>query len=127
MAIKVKNKGDFKNLERFLKKNSQKGNFRKILELYGRAGVDALASATPKKTGATAAAWYYTITEGEDGYTLSWSNDKVTNRGTPVVILLRYGHGTRNGGYVQGYDFISPNIRPIFDGFTDAVWKEVTS
>lgn len=44
---------------------------------------------------------------------------------TPLVILLQYGHGTNNGGYVEGIDFINPAIKPIFEKLANEAWKEV--
>jgi hypothetical protein len=43
----------------------------------------------------------------------------------PIAILIQYGHGTRNGGYVQGRDYINPVMRPIFDKIVNDVWEEV--
>lgn len=124
--IRVKHRGNFNNIEQFLKKMAR-NNFIDYLNDCGKAGVNALASTTPSDTGLTAASWSYEIIKDKDGYTLSWSNSNVIKSGTPIVILLRYGHSTGTGGYVQGYDFINPSIRPIFDGFTTKVWNEVTS
>ena len=45
-GITVSASGDFKNLERFLK-NASRRNYRRLLEEYGRRGVDALSMATP--------------------------------------------------------------------------------
>ena len=98
-----------------------------MLEDYGRRGVEALASATPVNSGVTRDSWTYEIHESEESTYLSWHNSSLTKAGTPIVILLKYGHATNHGGYVQGYDFIDPAIRPVFDGFTDEMWKEVTS
>lgn len=117
-------RGDFKNLERFLKKMSKGEIFRK-LDGYGRQGVAALASATPSETGATAAAWSYSVTNSNGGWTIAWENDNIVD-GRPIVILLQYGHGTGTGGYVQGRDFINPAIKPIFDKIAEGVWQEVT-
>ena len=46
--------------------------------------------------------------------------------GVPIAVILQYGHATRNGGWVQGRDYINPAIQPIFDKIADAAWKEVT-
>ena len=46
----VTHKGNFNNLERFLKKN-EKIDVDHYLEKFGQAGVEALAKATPKDTG----------------------------------------------------------------------------
>lgn len=55
---------------------------------------------------------------------MRWYNSNVVN-GVPIAIILQYGHGTGNGGYVEGRDYINPAIQPIFDEIAMAVWKEV--
>ena len=57
---------------------------------------------------------------------ISWINSNVVN-GVPIAIILQYGHGTRNGGYVQGRDYINPALQPIFDKIANEVWREVTT
>lgn len=126
MAIRIRSKGNFKNMKKFLEKYS-KDAFRARLEEYGQMGVEALASATPVNSGVTKDSWYYEIRESGNSTYISWCNSNSTVRGTPIVILLRYGHATNHGGYVEGYDFIAPSIRPIFDGFTNTMWEEVCS
>jgi hypothetical protein len=123
MIVKVK--GSFKRITKFLLKYSKEDTFLKLLKEYGERGVQALASATPVDTGTTRDSWYYKITQNEKATYLSWHNRNSTSTGTPIVILLRYGHATNNGGYVEGYDFIDPSIKPIFDGFTQVMWEEV--
>ncbi len=121
--IEFKHKGSFKNTQKFLK-NAQNVNLKKILEKYGEEGVQALASATPTKTGLTAKSWEYKIEINRGNISITWLNTNVVN-GVPVAILLQYGHGTRGGGYVQGYDYINPAIQPIFDKIADTIWREV--
>ena len=48
------------------------------------------------------------------------------NNGVNIAVILQFGHGTRNGGYVYGRDYINPAIRPVFDNIADAAWREVT-
>jgi hypothetical protein len=59
------------------------------------------------------------------GVTIWWNNTNVVN-GFNVAIGLQYGHGTGTGGWVEGYDYINPALRPIFDEIADGVWEEVT-
>ncbi len=122
--VEFKQRGNFNNTEKFLK-NAQKVNFKSILEKYGRKGVQALASATPTDTGLTANSWSYNVTINKGSISLMWTNSNTVN-GIPVAILLQYGHGTKNGGFVQGRDFINPAIRPIFDKISEELWQEVT-
>lgn len=122
--ISFRQKGDFSKLTRFLERAK---NAVKVgdLDKYGREGVAALSSATPVESGLTANSWYYEIENQNGSATISFYNSNV-NKGVPIAIILQYGHGTRNGGWVQGKDYINPAIQPIFDKITEAAWKEVT-
>ena len=121
--IRFRQKGDFSKLTGFLEKVK---NIVKIGDLnkYGREGVAALSSATPVDTGKTAGSWYYEIKNQNGSATISFFNSNIQD-GVPIAIILQYGHGTRNGGWVQGRDYINPAIRPIFDKIADDAWKEV--
>ena len=90
-------------------------------------GVDALRAATPVDTGITADSWSYEVKATPWKVQIFWTNSNVTPQGTPIVILLQYGHGLSNGGYVQGMDFINPATRPIFEHISEDVWKEVVN
>lgn len=122
--IRFKQKGNFDKTETFLKR-AKNGEFYKALDTYGKRGVKALSDATPTDTGKTAGSWDYEITRSKGSVTITWTNSNV-NDGVNIAVLIQYGHGTRNGGYVRGRDFINPAIRPIFDEIADGVWKEVT-
>lgn len=124
MGINVTTRGSFDNTERFLRKESNP-NLYTILEKYGPIGVRALSEATPVDTGLAARSWYYEIVERSGYISLRWHNSDVEN-GFPVVIFLQYGHGTRNGGWVEGRDFIMPAIQPIFEQILAEIDKEVT-
>lgn len=121
--IVFRQKGNFKNTEAFLKRAS-KFNIDAILDRYGKEGVSALSAATPKDTGETANGWYYKVNKGKDIITMTWSNSHIVD-GVPIAIILQYGHATRNGGYVEGRDYINPAIRPIFDRIANRAWEEV--
>lgn len=111
--------------EKFLKKLQEDEIFR-TLDGLARSGVDALSSATPMDSGLTASSWGYEIQVERNSVTISWTNSNLVG-GTPIAILLQYGHGTGTGGYVQGMDYINPAIKPIFDKIANQVWKAVTS
>ena len=121
----VKQKGDFSKTEKFLNSISKKLYYRN-LQKYAEQGVAALASATPIDSGETANSWGYEIRQTKNSVSIYWTNSNV-NKGVPIAVIIQYGHGTRNGGYVQGRDYINPAMRPIFDKIAENVWKEVTS
>lgn len=122
--IKLTVKGSTDRTEAFLRKNKK----IKIsnLDHYGVMGVNALAAATPVNTGITASSWDYKIVEEDEKIKIVWTNSNVV-KGQQIAILLQYGHGTRNGGYVVGRDYINPALQPIFDDLAKNAWKDVNS
>lgn len=95
-----------------------------VLDRYAQAGVLALQSATPVESGETAYSWDYKITQKGSTFKITWTNSHVVD-GIPIAILIQYGHATRNGGYVEGKDYINPALKPIFDKIAEEAWKEV--
>lgn len=122
--ITFRQKGDFSKLNSFLEKAKEAVKLSD-LDKYGREGVSALASATPVDSGKTAGSWYYEIKRQNGSVSITFNNSNINN-GVPIAIILQYGHGTRNGGWVEGRDYINPAIRPIFDKIVDNAWREVT-
>lgn len=122
--ITFRQKGDFSKLTRYLERVKETVKLGD-LDKYGQEGVAALASATPVDTGLTANSWYYKIENQNGRVSISFLNSNA-NKGVPIAIILQYGHGTRNGGWVQGRDYINPAIQPIFDKIVESAWKEVT-
>ena len=122
--ISFSQKGDFHKITGFLEKAAEKhGNG--ILDKFGKEGVAALSSATPVDSGETSEDWYYTIEQKKGSVTISFCNRNIQN-GVQIAIILQYGHGTKNGGWVEGRDYINPATQPIFDKIVDAAWKEIT-
>ena len=118
-----KQQGDFKKLSSFLER-MKKPLKKTTLDKYGKEGVQVLTAATPVDTGLTASLWHYDINMSKDSSSISFYNDNIDN-GVPIAIILNYGHGTRNGGYVKGRNYINPAIQPIFDKLAQEAWKEV--
>lgn len=116
-------KGNFNNTERYLRR-LKSPELLAVLNKYGGMGVAALADNTPVDTEQTAAAWSYSIVARPGYYSIRWHNSNEVN-GTPLAVLLQYGHGTGTGGYVQGRDYIMPAIRPIFDMIQAEAEREV--
>ncbi len=124
--ITVRHKGNFKKTESFLAELQRK-SFLKKLDQYGQMGVEALQAATPVRTGKTAASWRYVIEKSESGdrVNLMWVNDNTASNGDNIIKLLVRGHGTRNGHYVKGRNFVTPALEPIFEEISKNLIKEV--
>ncbi len=122
--ISVKQKGDFKRTEMFLKKYNNDSDILPILEKYGKRGVELLSQATPIDSSKTSLSWSYEIESNRNEYHIYFTNSNIVN-GTNIAIILQYGHGTRNGGYVKGRDYINPAIKQAFMEMRDELIKEV--
>lgn len=125
MGISFSQKGNWDKTDKWLRKN-QHITLMDILKPYGEMGVQALQNATPVKTGKTRDSWYYTIDTSTPGVsTINWCNSNV-NEGVNIAVIIQYGHGTGNGAYIEGMDYINPVTKPIFESLSDKVYKEVT-
>lgn len=122
--ITFRQKGDFSKLNSYLEKAKEVVKFGG-LDKIGREGVAALSSATPQDTGKTASSWYYEIERTNNSVSITFNNSNI-NRGIPIAIIIQMGHATRNGGWVEGRDYINPAIKPIFDKLAKDAWEEVT-
>ena len=123
--IQLTASGSTANLEQFLKMAGRNDEIRRIITPIAESGLQRLKAATPRDTGLTAESWSYEIVINGDGIAIYWKNSNM-NHGRHIAILIRYGHGTRNGGYVPANDFITPVMRPIFEQIKNEVWKAVT-
>lgn len=122
--VRFRQKGDFSKLTGYFERLKEVVRLGE-LDKYGREGVDALASATPIDSSLTANSWSYEIENRNGSIKIGFRNSNIQN-GVPIAIILQYGHGTRNGGWVQGRDYINPAIQPIFDKIANDAWREVT-
>lgn len=122
--ISFKQKGSFRNTDRFFHR-SLKREYLDVLKKYGEIGVDLLREATPKDSGVTADSWSYRIEEGDGTVQVAWYNSN-NNDWANVVLMIVYGHALQNGSYIEGNDFISPTLHPMFQRLADKAWREVT-
>lgn len=124
-SISVTYTGDHDETTRMLK-NLKGKKWVKILDKFGKQGVEALQQATPKDTGKTSAMWGYEIEMPEPGrIRLVFTNNNIRDDWANVAILIQYGHASRNGSWIEGRDYINPAIQPIFDRISAQAWQEV--
>lgn len=117
-------KGDFKKTDLYLERIKELAKLG-LLDKYGKLGVEALKENTPVDTGLTKNSWKYDIVHKKERFSINFYNTNISD-GVSIAIILQYGHGTRNGGWVEGVDYINPALKPVFDELSDALWKEMT-
>lgn len=122
--IEMKFEGDF-DMSKWLSRVKNK-NLRDVLATAGSRGVAALRANTPVGTGKTARSWEYKIKQTKRGVKIVWYNTNIVSK-VPIAIILQYGHGTRQGGYVQGRDYINPAMKPIFDEIDRMVERAIAN
>lgn len=126
MHLQVKGTQKFSKTEKFferLKETTKMGD----LDKYGEMGVEALKECTPKLTGKTSESWYYEIEHEKDCSRIVWKNSNMAgeNSDVSVAMILYTGHATPRGYWVEGRDYISPAMEPLFDEMAEKAWKEV--
>lgn len=124
--ISVSSNGSFSKTRAFIEKVRKHQHIMEALNQGGIKGVSALRLATPVKSGLAASSWDYEIVRNKDVYFLFFTNSDIESD-FPVAAMLQFGHGTANGGYVEGFDYINPALRPIFNEIVEDIWKVVTS
>lgn len=120
LGLKVS--GDWKKTFKLLEK-LEDFEFENSLETIGKNGVESLKRATPKDSGLAANSWDYTIIHG-DSPAIEWHNYDIEG-GCNVVILIEYGHGLHQGGYIAPRPFVDSALRPVFDSAVEEIWREV--
>ena len=85
--ISFRQKGDFSKLSRYLEKAKNDVHLGN-LDKYGREGVAALASATPRDTGKTANSWSYEIKNTKESVSIAFNNSNIQN-GFPIAIIIQ--------------------------------------
>lgn len=126
MSISFSHSGGFDNFEKFAKKAVRR-DYLGTIDRYAQEGVRLLSEATPVDSGLTAKSWAYEVHKTKNTVEIIFTNSNLTSDRVPIALLIQTGHVTRNGGYVQGKDYINPALRKTFDKLAENLWKELTS
>lgn len=123
--IQYASRGNWTKTRNWLIKVGKPKPYMSTLRKYGQLGVEALKNNTPVSTGVTAESWYYDIVEERDGvFKIIWCNQNLADEWFNVALYLQLGHGTADGTWVEGIDYINPALAPVFNSMADKVWEE---
>lgn len=110
MKVTTTTKGNLSATVSFLEKCSKSEGMEKM-DKVGEVVTDALAKASPVKTGEFAAGWKYECVKENGVPTVNIyndSHDEVSN----LAKMLEYGYATKNS-YIQGRHFIERTMRDM--------------
>ena len=79
-------RGDFKKTNSFMKR-ILKLDLNSLLKKYAEEGVEALITATPIRTGKTAASWNYEIVKDRHSVSIFWTNSNLEQI-VPIAVIL---------------------------------------
>lgn len=81
------------------------------LKRIGEQAVSSLKSSTPRESGTLSEGWDYSVDKLPSGYVLGIYNVAYPEIQGNLALMMDRGHGTRNGGYVHGRNYIRPAIK----------------
>jgi len=115
ISIQVgKSSGDTEQwLSRLMKTNPSS-----TMSSVGSEIVSNLKSATPTATGKLSAGWAHKLERTSTGWTLGVYNTAYPEIEGNLALMMDRGHGTKNGGYVVGHNYIRPAIKSGLNRFS---------
>lgn len=123
--VSFKFKGDIEKTKSFLNKlNSIDKSY--VFDQYGQRGVELLKETTPVDTGLTRDSWYYEIERRKDKIILGFMNNNI-QEGTNVAVVIYTGHATASGYWIEGRDYITPQMQELLDEIAEGLYREVMS
>ena len=117
--MNISSEGSFNNLESFLKRTVKNSSKQEVFEL-AEAIVSRLRQDTPKRSGKTASAWSYNISNSSNGFVIEIVNTN-NNGSVNVARIIHFGHGTGTGGYVPPQPFINTAIDSVYKSKIDSI------
>lgn len=124
MKIMFETKGDFNQLNKWLKKVSTSTPDAALRDIAGE-GTRSLAANTPRDTGATAAGWKADVKKARGGSEIAWSNSAHPGTSINIATAIDQGHGTGTGGYVPPNPYIKKSMDKVFSTAGDKIAKEL--
>ena len=114
MSIQVgKSSGDTEQwMQRLIKSNPSVS-----LNSVGDEILSNLKSSTPSETGTLAGGWRKLLERTTTGYVLGIYNVAYPEIEGNLALMMDRGHGTKNGGYVRGHNYIRPAIKSGLNRF----------
>lgn len=124
MSVKFKGNGYFSKLKNYLEKIRRRSKLGEEAQDFASSCIKDLKKVTPKDSGLTAESWDYEININGKTTSITFINKNVQN-GYNVALLIEFGHGTPEGVWIEGQEYIDPVIRQHYVDLITRKWKEL--
>lgn len=130
MSIKMTVKGNYTKTEKYLKRAPMIVSLDINGDLYAKIKdscdktINILQNETPVDTGTARRSWGYDIERSKQKLIVTIYNTDVED-GVNVILLIEYGHSTKNRSWVPGIHFVEPSIKNGFNDVLNDTWKEL--
>ena len=125
MPIKARTTGDFRQTRKYLSASIDISKLKiDDVQKIAEETVEKLAKASPYED--IAKGWSYSIEHDHKQVSLYFNNSFVEN-GLNIALLVDKGHGTSNGHWVSGKNYIDEPVREAFEKILEAAGKEIRS
>ena len=122
--ITIRQRGNFKKLDSYFRKSLEIINRNDRIHEIIRDCIEKLKEVTPKDTGLTSDSWTYNIKNKKDITIVEINNTNIQN-GVNIALILEYGHGTENGAWIEGKNYIAPTVFEAYQKILNMTWEEV--
>lgn len=124
MQVTFESKGDFNELEKWLRKVSNNPPSIALAQI-AKEGTASLAANTPRDTGETAGGWQAEIRTKPGESEIAWVNTAHPGTNVNLAVIIDQGHGTGTGGYVPPKPYIKRSMDGIFSRAGDKIAEEM--
>lgn len=121
--ITIRQKGNFKKIDSYLTKSLKISKMSGAEEIIYKC-IEKLKQVTPVETGLTAESWNYTIEKKQKTTLITINNTNIQN-GVNIALILEYGHGTQNGTWIEGKNYIAPVVFDAYQEILNEAWEGV--
>lgn len=73
-----------------------------------------------------AKSWSYEIVSNKHKVSLFFNNSKIEN-GENIAIIIDVGHGTRDGRWISGQNYLSKPTKEAYDNIINKTWEALKS
>lgn len=119
MPINVKIKKNKNSIENYLEKCTSFLDYNKLEQIADKCLKEFVLASPTEEIGMS---WSYEIIYKKNKVSLIFNNSQIQN-GENVAIIIDVGHGTRDGYWVSGKNYLSKPVQDAYDKILKETWE----